>query len=1060
MKRLLPSISLKGKTILAIVLVGLLPLVLSLLLTYFEEQRALRETAGINFKGIAVELARKVETQITRGINEAQQLATIPFIRSAVIDSNRSYEAKNHDEIMAHIQEWQERWRQRAQKNEFPIFINQYATNYLTQWHAVRKSDYLAILVTDSQGALVLSSFPQVKFFHGKSLWWQAVFGRPETKPYVSDLFFDPSFGTHVLNVAVPIFDNQHEHVVGVISILLRRDSLFQSISEVTAGDTGHAMLVASNGVPLLCPVLSLEEHAFGPQLMQALADSRSGWMEANPDSHGAYDSIVGYAPLHLGVPLAPESFGGEQWHMLVRQDPAETYAPLKQLLIKVVSYGVAVFVILWVTGVVVAGRIVKPIQTLYEGVQRIGGGNLDHQLEVQTGDEIERLAEAFNTMAGNLQHSFTQLNLQVTEIRRLEEKYRDLIENSPEMIHQVDPSGRFVHVNKTELDKLQYSQEEMLNMSIVDIVANEKKSEVQGYIRTLEAGQQRTIETVFLTRTGEPIEVEIHSTILADPQTKDLVYSRWFVRDITDRKILQRELERYTTGLEREVTERTRQLSDSETRYKALFNLAADSILMVGENGKIEGVNERERDALGYDPTDLIEKPLLELVLPLYREVTAELLEKVRQGKQKVPTREIEVSDASGAVRAMEIDLIRVEVGTRSSVMVQLRDIAERKRLEDQLHKYSEALEEKVQERTREIEQAKQYIESLLENANDVIYTLDSDLRFTYVNSKIETWGYQKEDLLGRPYLSLLSKRYRGRHLRETLDIGTKQVYEIEMMSQGGAYRSVLVSVSPLRNEEGVPIGVLGIARDITERKTLEKQVQDAERLASIGQLAAGVAHEINNPLGGILNCLYNIRKGTLSAARAEEYTHFMEDGLRRVQKIVRQLLDFSQQHQPELVLTDVNSLVEQVLVLVNHSLEEKHLTLHRQCEPALPAIMVDPHMIEQVLMNLILNAVQATQEHGMVTIRTHQVDGVCEIEVEDTGCGIPAEVRPNIFDPFFTTKRTGEGTGLGLSVSLGIVERHGGEMLVDSEVGKGTKFSIRLPLVRPAIPMKVVSS
>ena len=122
LKRLMPSISLKGKTILAIVLVGLLPLVLSLLLAYFEEQRALRESAGINFKGIAVELARKVETQITRGINEAQQLATIPFIRSAVIDSNRSYEAKNPDEIMAHIQEWQERWRQRAQKNEFPIF--------------------------------------------------------------------------------------------------------------------------------------------------------------------------------------------------------------------------------------------------------------------------------------------------------------------------------------------------------------------------------------------------------------------------------------------------------------------------------------------------------------------------------------------------------------------------------------------------------------------------------------------------------------------------------------------------------------------------------------------------------------------------------------------------------------------------------------------------------------------------------------------------------------------------------------------------------------------------
>ena len=1057
MKRLVPSLSLKSKTILAMVLVGLLPLILSLLLTYFEEQRALRQTAGINFKGIAVEVARKVETQIVRGVNEAQQLATIPFIRSAVIDSNRSYVDKNPDEIVAHIQEWEDRWRQRAHQDEFPVFINQYATNYLTQWHEVRNSDYLAILVVDNQGALVLSSFPQVKFFHGTSPWFQAVFSPSEGQTFVSDLFFDPSFGTHVLNVVVPILDDQRQNVVGAISILLRRDSLFRSISEVTAGSTGHAMLVASDGTPLLCPVLSLEEHTIHPQLVEELGHMRPGWLMANPDSHGAYDSIVGFAPLRLGLELAPQSFGGHQWHMLVRQDPAETYAPLNQLLTKVASYGVAVFVILWVTGVIVAGRIVKPIQALYEGVQRFGGGNLEHKLEVKTGDEIERLAEAFNTMAGNLQYSFTQLNKQMTEIGRLEEKYRDLIENSPEMIHQIDASGRFVHVNQTELQKLGYTLEEMLDMSLVEIVPAEKKSEIQQYLRNLEVKEQRTIETAFLTRNQESIEVEIHSTILTEPETGSLIYSRGFVRDITDRKVLQRELERYTSGLEREVSERTRQLSDSKTRYKTLFDHAADSILMIDKKGNIEAVNEREVDALGYPRQSLIGKPLADLIHPGHRKGTFELLNKVREDGQKVPTREIEVSDAFQAIRAMEIDLIRVEVGKSPSVMVQLRDIAERKRLEEQLHRYSESLEEKVQERTREIEQAKQYIESLLENANDVIYTLDSELRFTYVNSKVNVWGYKKEDLLGRPYLSLISKRYRGRYLRDTLDIGTKQVYEVEMVSQDGKLRSVLVSVSPLRNEQGVPVGVLGIARDITERKTLEAQVRDAERLASIGQLAAGVAHEINNPLGGILNCLYNLRKGTLTPGRAEEYTHFMEDGLRRVQKIVRQLLDFSQQHKPELRSTDVNTLVERVLVLTNHTITAKQLTLHRECEPDLQTLMVDPHMIEQVLMNLVLNAVQATQEGGTITIRTRQQEGVCEIDVEDTGCGIPPEVRSNIFDPFFTTKRTGEGTGLGLSVSLGIVERHGGEMLVESEIDKGTKFTVRLPVAPSPSLIKV---
>ena len=531
MKRFLPSLSLKGKTILGMVLVGLLPLVLSLLLTYFEEQRALREAAGINFKGIAVEVARKVETQLTRGINEAQQLATLPFIRSAVTDSNRSYEGKNSEEVSTLIQQWQERWRKRAHQDQFPLFINQYATNYLIQWHEVRKADYLAILVTDNQGALVLSSFPQVKFFHGDSEWWKAVFRHEQGQAFVSDLFFDPSFGTHVLNVAVPIMDDQRQRVVGVISILLRRDSLFRSISEVTAGQTGHAMLVASDGVPLLCPVLSLEEHGATPQLVQAITTKEPGWIMANPDSHGAQNSNRGVRPTPSGDhPCSRELWGPQVAHAR-RQDPAETYAPLEQLLIKVASYGLAVFVILWVSGVVVAGRIVKPIQSLHEGVQRIGSGSLQHQLDIKTGDEIEQLANAFNGMSSNLQHSFTELNQKVAEIGRLEEKYRDLIENSPEMIHQLHASGKFVHVNQTELRKLGYTLEQMHKMSLWDIVPEDRRLMMQHYVEGLGTLEDKTIETVFLTREGEPIDVEIHSTALMDPQSGNLVYSRGFVR-------------------------------------------------------------------------------------------------------------------------------------------------------------------------------------------------------------------------------------------------------------------------------------------------------------------------------------------------------------------------------------------------------------------------------------------------------------------------------------------------------------------------------------------------
>jgi len=900
-----------------------------------------------------------------------------------------------------------------------------------------------------------------VGFSHGTRLWFQAVMEQRETQAFVSDLSFDPGFGTHVLNVGVPIWDDARHNMVGAISILLRRDSLFRSLSEVAAGETGHAMLVTTDGIPILCPTLSLEEHAIPASLMGAFQQDTAGWLVANPDSHGAQHAIVGYAPLHLGVPLAPQSFGGKSWHMLVSQDPSETYAPLDQLLIKVLSYGAAVFVILWGVGIVVAGRIVKPIQALSEGVEQFGSGNFVEHIDIRTGDEIERLAETFNGMAGNLQRSFSQLNQKVEEIGRLEEKYRDLIENAPEMIHQLDPSGRFVHVNSTELHKLGYSLSDMLNMSLWDIVPAEHQEAVKAYVRGLALDGARTIETAFRTQSQKIIEVEIHSTTLVDPLTHSVVYSRGFVRDITDRKALQGEVERYTNRLEDLVTERTQQLSDSEAGYKALFDLAADSIVVVDLDGRIVDVNARARDILGYAPSDLAGDSFVKLVSPVFQEASQNLLERVSQGASIVPTTEIETLDRHGTIKSMEMDVVRIDMGLRSSIMVQLRDITEHKKLELTLQRYNEALEEKVVERTREIEQAKAYIESLLENANDVIYTLDVDLQFTYVNSKVEAWGYRKEDLIGKPYLSLLSKRFRSRHLQKTLDMSTKQVYEVEIMSRHGELRSVLVSVAPLLNDAGEQEGVLGIARDITERKQLEQQVQNSERLASIGQLAAGVAHEINNPLGGILNCLYNIRKGTLTPERSQQYLHFMEDGLQRVQRIVRQLLDFSQQRELELVLTDLHPILDRVGVLTEHVFLERQAVLKKQYDETLPQLLVDAPMIEQVIMNLILNAVQSLQKGGYVSLATRKHEDVCEIVVEDNGCGIAVDVRPHIFDPFFTTKGTGEGTGLGLSVSLGIVQRHEGEMLVESEEGKGTRFVVRLPLVRSRMPsMAKVSS
>jgi len=1044
------SHSLQRKIITAIVMVGLLPLSLSLVLTYVEERRALHERVGANFKEAAVEAARRVEMQITRGLSEAQQLATTPFVHTAVNEANRGYANKDEASVQAMIKDWQQQWRQRERRNEFPLFINRIVTNYLIRWHDIRRSDYVGIFVTDARGALVVSSIPQVEYYYGKSAWWRAVYHGGRGQQYVSEIYFDPSFGTRVLNVSVPILDDDQRTAIGAVTVLLRRDSLFQAVAEVAVGQTGHAMLLASDGAPLICPILALEEHSVTPALLQAVTQPQAGWVVAADDSHGERNAIVGFSPVRLGDRLAPGSLDGKRWLTVVRQNPEETYAPLNQLMAKIAAYGVLVFAALWGTGLLAARRIVRPIQALHEGVQRIGTGSLDHQLSLRTGDEIEQLADAFNRMAANLRTSFTQLEQRMAEIRRLEERYRDLIENSPEMIHQINKAGQFVHVNQTELEKLGYTLEEMLAMHLWDIVPRGKEAGILAYLERMMAQGRSTIETVFVTKAGKPIDVEIHSTALFDVEGGGLVYSRAFVRDITQRKILEQKVQRYTTQLEQEVAERTQQLSLSQKRYKALFDLAADSVFMAAENGDIIAVNRREEQVLGYAEADLIGRPFLSLVTAEHRELTQTLMDKIIRGERQVPTQEIEVVNRDETPLPVEMDLIRIEDGPTVSVMVQLRDITERKRLERQLHEYSVELEAKVKARTREIEETKTYLENLLENANDVIYTLDTDQRFTYVNGKVAIWGYRKEDLIGRPYLALLSKRHRGRRLKSTLDIGAKQVYEVEVLSRRGELRAATVSVSPLHDSDGRILGVLGIARDITDTKKLEQHIRNTEKLASVGKLAAGVAHEINNPLGGILNCLYNLRKGTLSPARQEEYVVSMEDGLRRVQKIVRQLLDFSQQHEPELSATNINAVVERVLVLTEHAFVANKISLEKQLQPDLPALMVDRHMLEQVLMNLVLNAIQAIKGGGVVTIRTRITDESCAIEVQDTGCGIPSHLLSKIFDPFFTTKGVGEGTGLGLSVSLGIVERHGGRIMVESEVGKGSLFTVSLPLMR----------
>ena len=471
-------------------MIGLLPLIFSVFITWYEERRTILDTTGRDFQQIAIEAAGKVELQVTQKISEARQLATIPIVRSSVIDSNRSYMGRSLPAIRRMVQEWEGRWNARKYPDRFPDFVNKMATDYLIDWVRIRKGEYISILIADSQGALVVSSSPRAGYDQSKSLWWQASYNGGNGQVYVSDLIFDQGLGHYVLEVSAPILDDAQQKAVGAVNVRLRPDELFKAIQEVRLGERGHAMLLNSAGKPLICPILSPDRHTINTPLMRQITQPRAGWVIAEDDGHGGQNAIVGFAPVRFQTPLAKESLGGGgiQWIGFVRQDPTETYAPLRQLLKKVSAGAVVVFLLMLLGGRFLARRIVRPIQVLQERAALIGRGDLDQRLEITTDDEIEKLAEAFNQMASNLSRSFQELEHQMAETRRLEERYRDLIENSPEMILQLDQDGRFVHINTTAIEKLGYTQTQIAQKKLWEIVPEECRKAVQNYLLQLKS--------------------------------------------------------------------------------------------------------------------------------------------------------------------------------------------------------------------------------------------------------------------------------------------------------------------------------------------------------------------------------------------------------------------------------------------------------------------------------------------------------------------------------------------------------------------------------------------
>lgn len=262
-------------------------------------------------------------------------------------------------------------------------------------------------------------------------------------------------------------------------------------------------------------------------------------------------------------------------------------------------------------------------------------------------------------------------------------------------------------------------------------------------------------------------------------------------------------------------------------------------------------------------------------------------------------------------------------------------------------------------------------------------------------------------------------------------------------------------VSSPPMTGED--EIGILRksfyrllqrIKEDEKEREKTQRNLILTEKMAAIGKLTSGVAHEINNPLGGLLNCIYHFKRGDLPPDRQKAYCQLMEDGIKRIQKIVTDLLEYAQTPHIERTPTDIRSVVDKSLSFLDYEIRKKKIEVIKDIPDGLPIMEIDKHQISQVFVNLFLNSIQAMEQGGILRISTRLEDGQLIVTISDTGKGISEEILPKVFDPFFTTKGAEKGTGLGLWITQGIIERHGGIIQLSSKEEEGTTVEIRLPI------------
>jgi two-component system NtrC family sensor kinase len=664
--------------------------------------------------------------------------------------------------------------------------------------------------------------------------------------------------------------------------------------------------------------------------------------------------------------------------------------------------------------------------------------------------------------------------------LRASEERFRRLYDEAPVGYHEIDTEGRIVNINRTECEMLGYPREEIVGRVAWDFVAPEFREEARKVLQEkFQPGYRLApLERTIITRDGQRRVVAIEERFKRDDQGR-IIGILSTVQDITNRK-------------------RTEEaLKASERRARALFEGIEDAIFVHAEDGRILDANPAASRLLGYSHEELLSMTTNDIDDPEFAAGYEERL------KTQLATGHLSCEGRhrtkDGRVVPVDINTSALILDNQRAVLAVIRDITERKALEETRRQFAEAQlrnARDIEAKNRALTESEARYRQLTEGCLDAVVVADGTGRITLFNPAAEKiFGYQAEEILGQPINRVMPTVFGdpgdGRRVADSQPHMPRIVgktVEVRGRRKNGEEFPLELSLSAVHLAG--ELQYIGSIRDQTERHRMRAMLAQSEKLASIGLLSAGVAHEINNPLAYVGNnlavlerdikgvcemiALYESAHAALEKAAPDLKAKIDElrdeidwdyirdnldrmlartrDGIQRVANIVSNLRGLARTSLPKMESAQIADLFETAHEMIRGRLRSRHIELVVE-HGAVPRVVCVPSQISQVILNLLINASQAIEsagrpDGGRIRFATRLEGDSVVLAIADNGCGIPPESIPQLFDPFFTTKSVGEGTGLGLSISHGIISGHGGRIEVESRVNEGTEFRVYLPL------------